>query len=217
VIRHFYPNAEQRFPALVELPHLQPLRALLLSGGIYVVWQLLYWKFVLIDRRTKIASGQRTTSFSWLLNDKRGIIGQTMAAVPEQFREAAFMLGQLVYAVVTELPAVYLLYDSSFWSAAFLLIIFSVSVWNGGGFYIEVFGRKFERELEALRKELADSTARSGLSSPTSLDAVNSPSDEDLSILGGSPLTTDNELPIETPNDVHIPVADTAPADKKTQ
>ena len=119
-------------------------------------------QFVLIDRRTKIASGQRTTSFSWLLNDKRGVIGRTMSSVPEQFREAAFMLGQLckcslpcdifiriclmrcalVYALVTELPAVYVLYDSSFWSAALLLGIFSVSVWNGGGFYIEVFGRK---------------------------------------------------------------------------
>jgi len=48
----------------------------------------------------------------------------------------------LVYAILTELPAVFVLYDSSFWSAAFFLFIFSVSVWNGGGFYIEVFGRK---------------------------------------------------------------------------
>ncbi len=47
-----------------------------------------------------------------------------------------------VYSIITELPAVFLLYDSPFWSAMFLLLIFSVSVWNGGGFYIEVFGRK---------------------------------------------------------------------------
>ena len=32
--RHFYPNAAERFPALNALPHLQPFRALLLSGGI---------------------------------------------------------------------------------------------------------------------------------------------------------------------------------------
>ena len=48
----------------------------------------------------------------------------------------------IVYAILTEIPATFLLYRSSFWSAAFLLLIFSVSVWNGGGFYIEVFGRK---------------------------------------------------------------------------
>lgn len=91
-----------------------------------------------------------------------------------------------VYTIAVELP-VLVLYRSAFWSAVFLLFIFSVSVWNGGGFYIEVFGRKcvnkqltvpgygtkfnsliyrFERELEALRKELADVT-RSGTSTPT--------------------------------------------------
>jgi len=32
--RHFYPNAAERFPALSALPHLQPLKALLLTGGI---------------------------------------------------------------------------------------------------------------------------------------------------------------------------------------
>ncbi|KAG1756090.1 hypothetical protein EDB19DRAFT_1902266 [Suillus lakei] len=166
VIRHFYPNAEDRFPALKALPYPQS----------NIFWQLMYWKFVLVDRRSKIASGQRTTSFSFLLNDKRGTIGRALSTVPPQYREVSFMAGQLVYSLLTELPAVFLLYDSPVWSGAFLMFIFSVSVWNGGGFYIEVFGRKFERELEALRKELADNSnnnnsSRSGRSSPTFTDA----------------------------------------------
>lgn len=49
----------------------------------------------MIDRRSKIASGQRTTSFSFLLNDKRGVIGRSLSSVPPKFREAAFMFGQL--------------------------------------------------------------------------------------------------------------------------
>ncbi|KAJ2930217.1 hypothetical protein H1R20_g6857, partial [Candolleomyces eurysporus] len=175
VIRHFYPNAEARFPALKEVQHLQPVKALLLSSVIYVVWQLLYWKFLLVDRRQKIQSGQRTTSFSWLLNDKRGAIGRTLSSVPEQWRLESFMFGQLLYAILTELPAVFLLYDSATSSAVFLLVIFAVSVWNGGGFYIEVFGRKFEREVEALRKELAEATARlPGSASPGSISQTNS-------------------------------------------
>ncbi|KAF8592473.1 hypothetical protein K439DRAFT_1323528 [Ramaria rubella] len=161
VIRHFYPNAEARFPALAQLPHLNPYKALILSGFIYLVWQSLYWKFVLIDRRTKIESGQRTTSFSWLLNDKRGVIGRILSSIQPQYRESSFMAGQFVYSLITEIPAVFVLYDSALWSGVFILFIFAVSVWNGGGFYIEVFGRKFERELEALRKELAEATARS--------------------------------------------------------
>ena len=47
-----------------------------------------------------------------------------------------------MYAIFTEIPAIFLLYKSPTWSAIFLLFIFGVSAWNGGGFYIEVFGRK---------------------------------------------------------------------------
>ncbi|KAG1857258.1 hypothetical protein C8R48DRAFT_607482 [Suillus tomentosus] len=194
VIRHFYPNAEDRFPALKALPYLNPVRALLMSGAIYICWQLMYWKFVLVDRRSKIASGQRTTSFSFLLNDKRSAIGRALSTVPPKYRESSFMAGQLVYSLLTELPAVFLLYDSPMWSGAFLLFIFSVSVWNGGGFYIEVFGRKFERELEALRKELAEGSnnnnnngnSRSGRSSPTFTDGES---------LVGTPLLLAQTLP----------------------
>ncbi|GAW10392.1 integral to membrane protein [Lentinula edodes] len=169
VIRHYYPNAEDRFPALNQLRHLNPLRALLLSGGIYLIWQLLYWKFVFVDRRKKIESGQRTSSMSWLLNSKSSIIGKALSKIPPQGRIPSFMFGQLVYSIITELPAVFILYNSPFWSGAFLIAIFSVSVWNGGGFYIEVFGRKFERELEALRKELAEiAQVKPGLNGPSS-------------------------------------------------
>lgn len=185
VIRHFYPNAQERFPALAQLPHLNPGHALLLSGVIYLSWQLLYWKFVLIDRKTKISSGQRTTSFSWLLNDKRGKIGQLLSRITPERRTPCFMIGQFVYSILTELPAIYVLYDSPRWSGTFLIIIFAVSVWNGGGYYIEVFGRKFERELEALRKELAENNNRSGRSSPTSTEngsAANSPASPTTSL-----------------------------------
>jgi len=78
------------------------------------------------------------------------------------------------------------------------LIIFGVSVWNGGGYYIEVFGRKyvsstfhttccslifrFERELESLRKELAEATARSsGTVTPSEISR--DPSQTDLAAL----------------------------------
>ena len=188
------------------------------------IWQMLYWKFVLVDRRTKIESGQRATSFIYLLNAKGSVIGSVLSKFQPQYREAAFMGGQLAYAILTELPAVYVLYDSPFWSNIFLLFIFSVSVWNGGGFYIEVFGRKwvsrpklvilmirsnltcyrFEKELEALRKELAEATARSGRSSPN----------------GTICIMTDDEEPISpqlSPRRKHVPLVAPASEDKKSQ
>ena len=111
----------------------------------------------------------------------------------------------IVYSVLTELPAIFVLYRSSFWSGAFLIFIFAVSVWNGGGFYIEVFGRKyvfpslrlvdppclipkyrFERELEALRKELAEGT-HSRSNSVTSSPTLAPQDDDDLTTVNGSP------------------------------
>ncbi|KZT12897.1 uncharacterized protein LAESUDRAFT_638692 [Laetiporus sulphureus 93-53] len=204
VIRHFYPNAEERFPALVKVPSFQPMRALLLSSIIYLVWQVLYWKFVFINRRTKIESGQRTTSLSFLLNDKRGVIGRALSKVPPRYRELSFMIGQFVYSVLTELPAVFLLYDSSFWSGAFLILIFAVSVWNGGGFYIEVFGRKFEKELEELRKELAESSPRNN-GSPV----LGPQDDDDVTTVSGSPSAETKSLSPELSISA-LPV-DTAP------
>ncbi|KAM5534871.1 hypothetical protein V8D89_011426 [Ganoderma adspersum] len=201
VIRHYYPDAKHRFPALRDVPQMQPFRALLLSSILYLIWQLLYWKYVLIDRRAKVQSGQRITSFTWLLNDKRGAIGRALAKIPPEQREISFMAGQLLYSIITELPAVFLLYDSAFWSSAYILLLFAVSVWNGGGFYIEVFGRKFERELEALRKELAEVNARSERSSPT----LGPQSDDDMATLNGSP---NNLSPIVTAvevSDANIP------------
>lgn len=137
------------------------------------------------------------------------------------------LIGDLqVYTLVVELP-VLLLYRSSRWSAIFLLFIFSVSVWNGGGFYIEVFGRKFvsfsrfsfsslpnntfrfERELEALRKELAESAAsRSGATTPFDRDHAEGNANMGLHSRNISEITLSesntSESPILVPKDIGL-------------
>ena len=97
--------------------------------------------------------------------NKPGLVGNLLSKVKPENRELYFMLGQFgkyspicfdtscsrrdllqAYAVLTDVPPIFVLYDSPFWSGAYLLFILSVSVWNGGGFYIEVFGRKCVRQ-----------------------------------------------------------------------
>jgi len=70
--------------------------------------------------------------------------------------------------------------------------------------YSNLTCHRFEKELEALRKELAEATARSGRSSPNG------------TIAG----MTDDEEPISpqlSPRRKHIPLAALTPEDKKSQ
>lgn len=40
-------------------------------------------------------------------------------------------------------------------SAGFLMVVFTWATYNGATFYIDVFGRRMEKEFEALKKEVA--------------------------------------------------------------
>ena len=63
------------------------------------------------------------------------------------------MLIQYGYALLTMLPV-----PVWFWyrwaSAAFLLSVFTWSVYNGAVYYIDVFGVRFQKELDALRRDV---------------------------------------------------------------
>ncbi|GAA5888200.1 hypothetical protein JCM5296_000227 [Sporobolomyces johnsonii] len=154
VIRHYYPREEalKRYPAMAKLPHLNPWRSMAISMTVYTVWQLLYYYFVVQLRAEKIKEG-RATSFTFMVNDKKRLIGKIAAKVPSKWRETVFMGGQAIYTFVTLLLPLFVLYDSKLWSDVYLLVLFAVSVWNGASFYMEVFSRRFEKELIALRKE----------------------------------------------------------------
>jgi hypothetical protein len=53
-----------------------------------------------------------------------------------------------------QLPAPLLFYRNKIAASIFLFFALTMSVVNGASFYVEVWGRRFERELIALRKEI---------------------------------------------------------------
>lgn len=64
------------------------------------------------------------------------------------------MLIQYIYALITMVPCPLWFYYH--WaSAAFLTVVFTWATYNGATFYIDVFGRRMEKEFEALKKEVA--------------------------------------------------------------
>ena len=120
----------------------------------YAVWQLSYHFLITVRRREKIAAG-RPTSFTWLRRSySKTWIGRLVLALPDRLQEPGFMLVQYVYALGTMLPC-----PIWFWyrwaSAAFLMTVFVWSIYNGATYYIDVFGKRFQNELEQLKKDVA--------------------------------------------------------------
>lgn len=152
----------ERFPAVHTIkysvkgsPEHYSLLAMLGWATIpYAFWQLSYHIFITVRRKEKIAAG-RPTSFTWLRRSyAKTWIGKFVNSLPEYLQEPAFMCIQYVYACATIIPC-----PIWFWyrwpSAVFLLTVFSWSVMNGANYYMDVFGKRFQKELEQMKRDVA--------------------------------------------------------------
>ncbi|KAF2132085.1 hypothetical protein P153DRAFT_421126 [Dothidotthia symphoricarpi CBS 119687] len=163
-IVHLLPSdyQQERYPAIYNIRHSDPssphhyslLQMQLWATIPYAAWQLAYHFLITVRRRDKIAAG-RPTSFTWLRKSyAKTWIGKLVLSLPDFLQESAFMFIQYSYAVVTMLPC-----PVWFWyrwpSGLFLSVVFIWSVYNGATFYIDVFGNRFQKELEALKKDIA--------------------------------------------------------------
>jgi hypothetical protein len=120
----------------------------------YLVWQLSYHFLITVRRRGKIAAG-RPTSFTWLRRSyAKTWIGKFVLSLPDILQEPAFMMIQYIYACLTMVPC-----PIWFWyrwaSGGFLAAIFLWSIYNGATYYIDHYGKTFQKELEALKKDVA--------------------------------------------------------------
>ena len=160
---HLTPENLQQtlFPAVYAIrqsPPTSPQHYTLLSMMLwasvpYIVWQASYHLLITVRRREKIAAG-RPTSFTWLRKSYANtFLGKAVLSLPTELQESAFMLVQYSYALLTMVPC-----PLWFWyrwpSAGFLLAVFVWSIYNGATFYIDVFGKRFQNELEKLRKDV---------------------------------------------------------------
>lgn len=152
-----------RYPAIYNIRYSSPdspehynLPAMVLWATIpYLIWQLSYHFLITVRRRAKIAAG-RPTSFTWLRKSyARNFLGKFVLSLPESLQEWAFMAIQYIYAVITMVPCP-LWFWSKNASAAFLMAVFLWSVYNGATYYIDVFGTRFQKELEKLKREVME-------------------------------------------------------------
>ncbi|RMZ85997.1 hypothetical protein DV737_g89, partial [Chaetothyriales sp. CBS 132003] len=151
-----------RFPAVYQIKFSgdgEPGNYTLLSmlgfaSAFYFVWQVSYHFLISVRKREKIKAG-RPTSFTWLRRSySKTWIGKVVLSLPDALQEPAFMLIQYAYAVLTILPCP-LWFRSRRASSAFLVVVFTWSIWNGANYYMDVFGNRFQKELEQMKKEVA--------------------------------------------------------------
>jgi len=153
---------KEKFPAIYSIRHSSPtspehytLWGMIIWATVpYACWQLSYHFMITVRRKEKIAAG-RPTSFTWLRKSyAKSFLGKFVLALPEILQGPAFMLIQYCYALITMVPCP-LWFWSRWASAAFLMVVFTWATYNGATFYIDVFGRRMEKEFEALKKEVA--------------------------------------------------------------
>lgn len=194
---------KERFPAIYTIQNSAPgaptaygnLFSMLAWSTIpYFFWQLTYYFFITVRRREKIAAG-RPTSFTWLRKSySKTWIGKVVLSMPNVLQEPAFMLIQYSYAVLTMLPCP-LWFLSRWASSIFLIVVFTWSIYNGSTYYIDVFGKRFQKELEAMRSEvmrwqtspelmLQSPLMTPHLDGPSSIAGATRQSAKDVGILG---------------------------------
>ncbi|OJJ33992.1 hypothetical protein ASPWEDRAFT_52338 [Aspergillus wentii DTO 134E9] len=166
---------KERFPAIYHIKFSEPgspehysLPSMIFWATVpYIIWQVAYHLLITVRRAEQIAAG-RPTSFTWLRKSyAKTLLGKIVLSLPEALQSFAFMLIQYLYALFTMIPSPIWLW-SRWASAAFLSALFIWSIYNGATYYIDVFGKRFQKELEELKKDVArwQSSPEGGATSP---------------------------------------------------
>ncbi|KAK9446519.1 uncharacterized protein V1518DRAFT_378577 [Limtongia smithiae] len=144
----------QRFLGAASLKSASLTRGLACASVWYFIWQSLYHFFITIRRKDKIAAG-RLTSFEWLRRSYKDThLGIFVNSLPEPFPVLAFTGIQFGYQILTMLPCP-IWYRYKYLSAAFVFGIFMTAAYNGATYYIDVFGRRFQKELHQLQSDVS--------------------------------------------------------------
>ncbi|KAJ4357318.1 uncharacterized protein N0V89_001893 [Didymosphaeria variabile] len=153
--RQAYPAVWAIRNADPDSPHRYGLAQMMLWATLpYAVWQMSYHFGITVRRREAIAAG-RPTSFTWLRKSyAKNFLGRFVLSQPAYLQEPAFMMIQYCYAVLTMVPCP-LWFWSRWASGLFLIVVFIWSTYNGANYYIEVYSKRFQKELEQLKKDVS--------------------------------------------------------------
>lgn len=158
VLVHELPEAyiAERYPGIANIEKWNFANGLVWTSIYYTIWQVCYHYFITVRKRSQIAKG-KVTSFTYLKHkNSDSTLGRFVNGLPYTWMQiAAFTLIQFGYQMLTMLPCpIWFKYKHA--CGGFVAFIFVWSAYNGATYYIEVFGKRFEKEVNRLKSEMMD-------------------------------------------------------------
>lgn len=113
----------------------------------YLLWAIAYYVKIFMISSEKIQQRGYETLFAFTTANERSLFARAIRKAPKRWQPLAYMSIHLVCVILT------LLLARCFWESfqahtIFLLAILGVSVWNGAGFYFQIFARRYLESLE---------------------------------------------------------------------
>ncbi|CAF3656618.1 unnamed protein product [Rotaria socialis] len=151
----------KHYPAIPNIGSTLPMgSSIFYTIGFYLIWQILYCAFIIYGRRKNVASGLRVTSHTWLLADKKGFASQLIQKLGfggpndgiNRYKIFVYFCLQFLYVLISILPVSLFYYQHMYVNVIFLCSMFTVSVYNGASFYIDVFSRQYIKSVELLHE-----------------------------------------------------------------
>ncbi|CCF59876.1 hypothetical protein KAFR_0I00950 [Kazachstania africana CBS 2517] len=143
------PYKAKRFPGATKYVNLKT--NVLWTSFYYLIWQCLYHYFITLKKSSKIKAGERMTSFEYLTGHQFKNFWAVKLKAPWPL--IIYTLLQYFYQLGTMLLCTIWLGNKTA-SSLFLLFIFLSASFNGATYYVDYYGKNFEKEVDKLRQEL---------------------------------------------------------------
>ncbi|TID21185.1 hypothetical protein CANINC_003465 [Pichia inconspicua] len=144
----------KRFSGSVKLKQWDIMYGILNTSMLYFIWQFAYHYFITIRKAEKIKKG-KVTSFEYLRKSMaKSPIAKFVNSLPEPLPVIAFTLIQYGYQLIT-MSLCPFLYRYKHLCSAFVSFIFLSATYNGATYYVDFYGKKFQKEVDKLQKDIA--------------------------------------------------------------
>lgn len=124
----------KRFPGAIKSTNFKII--FLHTSLHYLIWQSLYHYFITMRKKNKIESGQRVTSFTYLINHQ--FKNWPVTKLKSPWPMIIFIIAQYLYQLFTMSLCIIWL-NNEIAATLFLVIIFGIASYNGAIYYIDIY------------------------------------------------------------------------------